>query len=160
MLNKFNKKINRIDRLSDFRKSKNLERSKGGGGFEIEVSPKTLLKLKKNKKEVPFSLECDFGLKEGTERNYWLRVNKEFPNKKTDFDYVVLGFVNTIQNSGMDNWGVSVNINHIDVSTSWGMLNTMTEMIAEWLDKKYGNNCGFKKNYNMKNIDFIKNKKR
>jgi len=155
------KKANRLDRLENFRRYHDLNELYGGRGFEIEVSPKTLDKLKKREgKKVYFSLESDFGHKEGTKRCYWLRVNKEYPNKKTDFTYLVTGYIEPSQHSGMDNWGVSIKITHIDVAATWGQLKAMTDMLAEWLDKKFGNDCGFERRFNIKNMqmDFIKNK--
>jgi len=156
------KKTNRLEYLSDYRRYKNLNELYGGKGFEIEVSPKTLKTLKKRQgKKIVFSLEHDFGIKENTKEAYWLRVDGEYPKKKTDFTYLVTGYINPFQQSGMDDWGVSLALTHIDVATTWGQLEAITDMIAEWLDKKYGDDCGFKRRFIIENmkLDFIKNKK-
>ncbi len=156
-----NKKINRLSRLSDYRKVRSLTTRESVGNFEIEVCPKALQKLKERDKNIPFSFEIDFGIQEKSEKMYWVRVNNECPEKKTDFNYCASGCIHSRQHSGMDNWGVSIKFKHIDISCNWGQLNALCEMLAKWIDRKYGNDCGFedKWRYDIMKIDFIENRK-
>ena len=123
------------------------------------VSSEAIEKLKKIK-PIIFSVENDFG-NENKEKMYWLRVNSEYPNKKTDFSYLVTGTILLGQHSDSDDWGITIEINHIDVSTKWGLLLAMTELIAVWIDKKYGKDYGFEKMYKntVYNFENIRNKK-
>jgi len=156
-MNIFNKKVNRISRLDDYRRNKNLT-SNYVGNFEIEISPKALIKLKKSDKKIRFSFEHDFGI--NNKGMYWIRVDNEYSNKKTDFGYLAKGVIRNSQHNGGDNWGITVKFDHIDVSCNYGQLQALVEMLAIYIDKKYGNNCGFKERWNTDNmkIDFIKNK--
>ena len=153
------KKTNRLYRLNTYRRIKNLTTNDGIGNFEIEVSSEAIEKLKKIK-PIIFSVENDFG-NENKEKMYWLRVNSEYPNKKTDFSYLVTGTILLGQHSDSDDWGITIEINHIDVSTKWGLLLAMTELIAVWIDKKYGKDYGFEKMYKntVYNFENIRNKK-
>lgn len=157
------KRTNRLSRLSEYRKTTNLTTENSIGTFEIEISPKAKEKLKKIDKKIFFSFEHDFGIgiKEKTSEHYWVRVNNECPNKKTDFSYLSTGFIKNSQHSGLNDWGIQVVFNHIDVVTTWGQLNALVEMLAKWIDKEYGEDCGFKDKWLVENmkIDFIKNKK-
>lgn len=149
------KKTNRLNRLSDYRRTKTL--TDDGNQFEIEVSSEALVKLNKMKL-ICFSLEHDFGNKDKSKEAYWLRVNSEYPNKKTDFTYLVTGHIKPSQHFGGNDWGISLKINHIDVATTWGLLLGMTELIAQWVDKKYGKDYGFKSKIKIEKLDFINNK--
>lgn len=154
------KKINRLNRLNDFRKVNNLTTENSIGTFEIEISPKAIEKLKKIEKKIYFSFEHDFGNEDKSKEAYWVRVNNEYPNKKTDFPYLCKGFIKNSQHYGYDNWGIQVVFTHIDIATTWGQLNALVEMVAKWVDKNYGNDCGFKDKWevDIMKIDFIKNK--
>lgn len=155
------KRTNRLSRLDNFRRVKNLTTQNSIGTFEIEVSPKALEKLRKTEKKIMFSFEHDFGIKDKTQEAYWVRFNGEYPNKKTDFTYLSRGYVRSNQHSGLDKWGIQVQFEHIDVATTWGQLNALVEMIAKWIDKNYGEDCGFEDKWrvDVMKIDFIKNKK-
>lgn len=162
IMSMLDKKTNRLERLSEYRRYTNLNELYGGQAFEIEVSPKALAKLKRREgKPIYFSLEHDFGHKGGTKNAYWLRCDRECPNKKTDFTYLVTGYIEPHQSSGMKDWGVSLCLTHIDVATTWGLLEAMNDMVGEWIDKKFGNDCGFERRFCIENmnLDFIKNKK-
>lgn len=148
-----NKKINRIDRLSDYRKLNSLTTRDSIGTFEVEISPKALDYLKNSEHKVYFSLEHDF-----TPSKYWLRVDKDCPNIRTDFTYLATGHIESRQHSGMDKWGVQVIFNHIDISCKWGQLQTVCKMLAKYIDDKYGEDCGFVDYINNKEIDYINNK--
>ena len=155
------KKTNRLSRLNDYRRVNNLTTENSIGTFEVEVSPKALDKLKKVEKKIRFSFEHDFGIKDKTKEAYWVRFNGEYPNKKTDFTYLCNGHIKSRQHSGCDNWGIQVIFNYIDVATTWGQLNALVEMVAKWVDKKYGDDCGFEDKWrtDIMQIDFIKLKK-
>jgi hypothetical protein len=153
----FNKKINRIERLSDYRRINDLTNNHVGN-FEIEVSPKA----KKNiDRKIYFSLEHDFKDKDNKNEMYWIRFNNECNDIKTDFNYNVIGYIRNGQHRGLDDWGVTIVMEHIDSSMKWGQLRVLVHLISKWIDKKYGNDCGFKDNYNFKDwqFDYITNKK-
>ena len=160
ILSVLDKKTNRLSRLNDYRRVKSLTTENSIGTFEIEVSPKALDKLKNVEKKIRFSFEEDFGIKDGEKKAYWIRFNGEYPNKKTDFTYFCNGYIKRGQHSGFDNWGIQVVFSHIDVSVTWGQLNALVEMVAKFVDKKYGDDCGFKDKWqvDVMKIDFIKNK--
>ena len=160
ILSVLDKKTNRLSRLNDYRRVNSLTTENSIGTFEIEVSPKALEKLKKIEKKIRFSFEHDFGIKDKTKEAYWVRFNGEYPNKKTDFNYLCNGYIESRQHRGFDNWGIQIIFSHIDVSTTWGQLNALVEMVAKWIDKNYGNDCGFKDKWevDIMKIDFIKNK--
>ena len=160
ILSALDKKTNRLSRLNDYRRVNSLTTENSIGTFEIEVSPKALEKLKKIEKKIRFSFEHDFGIKDKTKEAYWVRFNGEYPNKKTDFNYLCYGYIERRQHSGFDNWGIQIIFSHIDISTTWGQLNALVEMVAKWIDKNYGNDCGFKDKWkvDIMKIDFIKNK--
>lgn len=154
------KRTNRLSRLNEYRKVNCLTTENAVGGFEIEVSPKALNKLKLEGKDVFFSLEHDFGIEDKSKEKYWVRVANEYPNKKTDFSYFATGKIRARQHSGGDDWGIQVVFSHIDVSCNWGQLNALCEMLAKFVDQKYGEDCGFKDSWKVEimKIDFISNK--
>lgn len=147
-----NKKINRIDRLSDYRKV-GLPYGHGSTNmFQIEVSTKAFRKLKKLK-SIPFRVCHDFdtGL-------YWLVVDGEGGDKKFDFTYNIEGEINTHVNGWNKDEDIRIDFKHIDVSTEIKLIESTMELLAIWLDKKYGQDCGFKRNMVYKKLDYAVNK--
>lgn len=161
ILSLLDKRTNRLSRLNNFRRVTNLTTENSIGTFEIEISPKALNKLKKIEKRIFFSFEMDFGIKEPKNEKYWIRFNGEYPKKKTDFNYLCNGYIKSSQHCGLDDWGIQVVFTHIDITTNWGQLNALVEMIAKWIDKNYGEDCGFEDKWrvDVMKIDFIKNKR-
>ena len=146
------KRSNRLDRLDNYRRVNCLTTKDTVGGFEIEVSPKAMIKLKKIDKVIFFSFEKDFGTIDKTKEKYWVRLQGEKPKKKTDFSYLAQGNIYPRQHCGGDDWGVKIDFHHIDISCTWGQLQALCEMIAKRIDKKYGNNCAFKDKWNTESM--------
>lgn len=147
-----NKKINRIDRLSDYREVGLPYGINSTNMFQIEVSTKAFRALK-NLKEVSFNVCHDFDTD-----LYWLVVNGEGSDKKFDFTYLIQGNMNTRSNGWNVDKDICISFTHIDVATTTGLLEATMELLAEWLDKKYGEDCGFKRKINYKKLDYAVSK--
>jgi len=146
------KKINRIDRLSDYREIKLPIGINRNNGFYAEVSTKAFKKLEKLI-EVPFNVCHDFdtGL-------FWLVVNGEGRKNRFDFTYLVQGKINTSVNGWDKNKYINVDFTHIDIATTWGLLEQVIDLLAEWLDKKYGEDVGFKRHFSHTKLGYAVNK--
>lgn len=161
ILSLMDKRTNRLHRLNEYRRLNSLTEG-GVGRFEIEISDKAIDALSKLGK-VYFNLEVDFNISNGDKSGkskYWVRVDGACKDKKTDLSYCVNGFIRYGQHSGMERWGATVELTHIDVSTNWGQLNCLVEMVAIKIDKLFGQDYGFKNKWRneLLNMDFIENK--
>lgn len=106
--------------------------------FKIEVSPKAIKNLEKKEKG---SVDFFFG-------HNWEKDKKPEQlvfglNKKSDYPHLLRGEIN-LRVNGWEGKFVCIKFNHIDVSVKIGTIETVVRYLAEWIDKKYGNNCGFK----------------
>ena len=161
ILGLIDKKANRLHRLNEYRRVNSLI-SGDVGEFEIELSDEAINKLRECGK-IHFNLEADFNISNGDKSGkskYWVRVNEACLDKKTDLTYCVNGFIRSGQHSGMENWGATVELTHIDVSTNWGQLNCLVEMVAIKIDELFGKDYGFKNKWRneLLDMDFIENK--
>lgn len=154
----FDKRINRLDRLSKHRQIRELTTEWHIWTFEIEISPKALAKLKSMDKRICFSLEHDFWIMQWTKEAYRIRIGNEHKDIKTDFSYNIIWYIRAIQHSSLNNRWVQVVLEHIDVSTKRWIIRNAVYILAEEIDKRYWNDCWWENYWNWQ-IDLIKNKK-
>jgi len=141
------KKINRLDRLSDYREVKLPVGINITNGFYVEVSTKAFNWLKDN--NVSFRVCHDFDTKK-----CWLDINGEGANNKYDFTYLINGKITTAVNGWDRDKFVCIEFSHIDVSAEWGVVVSVVELLGEWLDKKHGDDLGFKRDTRNGTVDF------
>lgn len=154
----FDKRLNRIERLDDFRRIKSLTTEWHIWTFEIEISPMAIIALKEMKRKIHFNLEHDFWNDNWKKEMYWIRIDNECKDKKTDFNYNVTWYVNNWQHSSFNNRWVQIVLNHIDVSTKRWLLIDVVNFIAQEIDRRYWNDCWWKeKKFEL--LDSICNKK-
>lgn len=147
-----NKKINRIETLSDYREKKKPYGLNRDNFWAIEISEKAINKLRKIG-DLRFNISHFFKNSENGEEGYYVVIEGMKDTNKYDFTYNVQGKIRPYTHVCDRRFYIMLEMEHVDVSMTFGRIERAMELIAIYIDKKYGNDCGFKINYDLRNTD-------